>query len=129
MAASVGELVLAENTPYPIYHVENPSRQPWSEMIGIMADALGIPPANVVPFDEWVAMVKAYPGSADSENPAAKLIDFLDLHFHRMSCGGLVMDTAHAREHSETMAREPPVSAALFRRYVEAWKDMGFLSR
>lgn len=97
-------------------------------MIGIMADALGIPPDNVVPFDEWVAMVKAYPGSADSENPAAKLVDFLDLHFHRMSCGGLVMDTAHAREHSETMAKEPPVSAALFHKYVDAWKDMGFLS-
>uniref|UniRef100_A0A8H7NLY2 Carrier domain-containing protein n=1 Tax=Bionectria ochroleuca TaxID=29856 RepID=A0A8H7NLY2_BIOOC len=128
VAASIGELVLAENTPYPIYHVENPSRQPWSEMIGIMADALGIPPANIIPFDEWVALVKAYPGSADLENPAAKLIDFLDLHFHRMSCGGLVMDTAHAREHSETMAKVPPVSAALFHKYVEAWKDMGFLS-
>ncbi|CAI6039958.1 unnamed protein product [Clonostachys chloroleuca] len=128
VAAAVGELVLAENSSYPIYHIENPSRQPWSEMIGIMADALGIPPDNVVPFDEWVAMVKAYPGSADSENPAAKLVDFLDLHFHRMSCGGLVMDTAHAREHSETMAKEPPVSAALFHKYVDAWKDMGFLS-
>ena len=49
MAGTLSDLVLADNTPYPIiYHVENPVGQPWREMTAILAEALHIPPSNVI---------------------------------------------------------------------------------
>jgi hypothetical protein len=127
VAATLGELLLADGPAYPIYHIENPVRQPWREMIRVLADALDIPYSNIVAFDEWVGRVRRFPGSVEADNPAGRLVDFLDTHFVRMSCGGLVLDTAKSREHSETLRREEAVSAELMRKYVRAWKDMGFL--
>ena len=96
-------------------------------MVSLLADALEIPRTNVVPFDKWVRAVRQYPGSADKDNPADRLADFLDNHFVRMSCGGLILDTNRSREHSPTLASQGPVGADLVRKYIRAWKDMGFL--
>jgi hypothetical protein len=127
VAATLGELLLADGTAYPIYHIENPVRQPWREMILVLADALDIPCGNIVPFDEWVGRVRQFPGSVEADNPAGRLVEFLDRHFVRMSCGGLVLDTAKSREHSETLRCEEAVSTELVRKYIRAWKDVGFL--
>ena len=96
-------------------------------MISLLADTLDIPRANVVPFDRWVYSVRQFPGSTEKDNPAAMLIDFLDTHFVRMSCGELILDTKNSREHSTTLAGEGPVGADLVRKYIRAWKDRGFL--
>lgn len=98
-------------------------------MIPVLADELDIPPKNIVPFNEWVTRVRNFPGSVDLDNPAAKLIDFLDGNFIRMSCGGLLLDTAKGREHSSTLANVTPVSEKVARKYIQAWKDVGFLRR
>ena len=113
---------------YPIYHIENPVRQPWCEMILVLADALDIPRTNIIPFEDWVSRVRRFPGS-ETDNPAARLVEFLDKHFIRMSCGGLILDTAKSTEHSKTLRREELVSDDLVRKYIRAWKDMGFLHR
>lgn len=114
---------------HPIYHIENPVRQPWADMIATLADALHIP--DVIPFKEWVRRVREWPvkadNGADGANPAYLLTDFLDDNFTRMSCGGLLMGTANAREHSPTLARVGPVSEATTRLYVSKWREMGFL--
>lgn len=114
---------------HPIYHIENPVRQPWVDMIATLADALDIP--EVIPFEEWVHRVREWPvkadNGADGENPAYLLTDFLDDNFTRMSCGGLLMGTANAREHSSTLARVGPVNEATTRLYVNKWREMGFL--
>ena len=129
VAATLGDLLLADNIPYPIYHIDNPVHQPWRDMTGVLADTLDIPRGNLIPFDEWVKRVRNFPGSVELDNPAAKLIEFLDGNFIRMSCGGLLLDTANSREHSRTMANVGPVSSEVARKYVEAWKNMGFLHR
>ena len=99
-------------------------------MIPILADALGIPRANVISFDDWVRRVRIFPSSVEADNPAGTLVDFLDEHFVRMSCGGLILDTTKSREHSKTMARDTaPVSADLVRKYIQVWKESGFLAR
>jgi len=98
-------------------------------MIPVLADELYIPQENIVPFDEWVKRVRNFPGSVELDNPAAKLIEFLDSNFIRMSCGGLLLDTAKGREHSSTLANVTPVSENVARRYIQAWKDVGFLHR
>jgi acyl transferase domain-containing protein/thioester reductase-like protein/SAM-dependent methyltransferase/acyl carrier protein len=113
---------------YPVYHIDNPVGQQWKAMSPVLAAALDIPPHAIIPFKSWIRRVRRSPLLAETENPAARLIDFLDIHFERMSCGGLILDTARAKEHSETMAKEGPVSPELARLYVAGWKTMGFLN-
>ncbi|KAL9112778.1 MAG: hypothetical protein Q9227_003081 [Pyrenula ochraceoflavens] len=129
MATALSELVLDNQhvQPQAIYHIDNPRQQPWSEMVATLADALDVPSTNIIPFADWVNKVKCSPLSSETDNPAAKLIDFLADHFQRMSCGGLILDTSKACENSKTLAAMGPISAETARRYVKAWEDMGFL--
>ncbi|XXH04083.1 hypothetical protein Hte_010494 [Hypoxylon texense] len=114
---------------HPIYHVENPVRQRWRRMAATLAAALGVP--AVVPFAEWVRRVRGWPvaadNGADGANPAYLLTDFLDANFRRMSCGGLLMGTANAREHSPTLAKVGPVSEDTTRLFLNKWREMGLL--
>lgn len=71
--------------------------------------------------------VRQFPGSADVDNPAAKMIDCLEENFVRMSCSGLILDTTKIAEHSATLRDLRLVSCELVRKYVRAWKEMGFL--
>ena len=98
-------------------------------MTPILADLLGIPSSNIVPFEDWVKRVQQFPGSIEADNPAAKLIEFLEENFVRMSCGGLILDTAKSREHSPTLATQGPVHRDVVEKYVRAWKEMGLLHR
>ncbi|CBX99435.1 hypothetical protein LEMA_P086740.1 [Plenodomus lingam JN3] len=117
----------------PIYHVENPVRQPWSHMLSVLADALGIAGdgSGIIPFEEWVGRVRDWKivedNRAEGRNPAYLLVDFLEEHFVRMSCGGLLMGTRGARGHSATLSGVLGVEDALIRRFVEGWRGMGFL--
>lgn len=113
---------------HPIYHVENPVRQPWSHAIAVLADALNVP--AVIPFGEWVRGVREWPVRADNAaegaNPAYLLTDFLDDNFTRMSCGGLLMGTAKAREHSP-LAAVGPISDDHIRLFIRKWRDTSLL--
>ncbi|KAH8693297.1 hypothetical protein BGW36DRAFT_431029 [Talaromyces proteolyticus] len=112
---------------YPVYHIDNPVGQQWKAMSPVLAAALNIPQHAIIPFKSWIKRVRRSPLLPETENPAARLVDFLDCHFERMSCGGLILDTTRAKEHSDTLANEGPVSPELARLYVTAWKEMGFL--
>jgi hypothetical protein len=65
--------------------------------------------------------------SVASENPAVKLIDFFDQDYARMSCGGLLLDTSRACQHSESLRTVGPVSSDLARKYIASWKLAGVL--
>lgn len=131
MAGTLVDILLQPDrvSLYPIYHIENPVRQQWDRMITMLADTLDI--AAVIPFDDWVRRVREWPIKADNgpegANPAHLLTDFLDGNFTRMSCGGLLMGTARAREHSPTLARVRPVSEETTKLFVSNWRDTGFL--
>ncbi|KAE8141925.1 hypothetical protein BDV38DRAFT_278709 [Aspergillus pseudotamarii] len=129
VAGTLGDLLRGDNNPaYPIYHIENPVRQPWPEMISILSDALDISPANIVPYDDWLQRVRNCPPSIPaSENPAVRLIDFFEADFLRMSCGGMILDTTHSKEHSATLRNSGPVDRELVMKYIRAWKESGFL--
>lgn len=120
---------------HPIYHIENPVRQPWSKTIALLSDALRVDgkPIAIVPFHEWVRRVRNWPHSEHNSpkgaNPGYLLVDFLESNFIRMSCGGLLMGTSNAREHSSTLAKLGSVSDNLIRLFIESWKDTGFLQR
>ncbi|RAH44773.1 uncharacterized protein BO95DRAFT_474176 [Aspergillus brunneoviolaceus CBS 621.78] len=119
---------------YPVYHIENPVRQRWAEVLAVIAVEMGISQDNsrILPFSEWIDRVKHWPRQEDNNaqgaNPAYLLVDFLESNFIRMSCGGLLMGTAKAREHSPTLARLGPVDESLIRRFVRSWRKTGFLA-
>ncbi|ROV98483.1 hypothetical protein VPNG_08530 [Cytospora leucostoma] len=120
---------------HPIYHIDNPVRQPWSETIAILVDAMSTTsrdPVGVIPFEDWVGRVRDWPrredNTAEGANPGYLLVDFLQSHFIRMSCGGVLMGTAKARQHSNTLAEVGPINENLIRLYIQSWKDHGFLS-
>lgn len=65
-------------------------------MTSILAEALYIPPSNVVPFQEWMERVR---NPLQKDNPTSTLIELLEDNFLRMSCGGLVLDTKKTLKH------------------------------
>lgn len=129
VAGTVSDLLNITDAPYAIYNIDNPIRQQWADMIPVLANALGIPQTNIIPFDDWVALVRMCEENGQNTiNPASMLVDFLQDNFQRMSCGGLLLETKNALEHSETLRNVRPVSEEVTRRFVQAWKDMRFLS-
>ncbi|KAJ5131411.1 Type I Iterative Polyketide synthase (PKS) [Penicillium bovifimosum] len=128
VAATLGELLLVTETRTsdPFYHIENPTRQSWREMIEILSDALRMPRGNLIPFKDWLDAVRGFEGSI-KDNPAKPLADFLSQNFVRMSCGGLILDTTRSRAHSPTLRELGRVSSELVLKYIQAWKNMGFL--
>ena len=119
--------------PYVIYHIDNPIRQSWKNMIIILSDAMGIQRERIIPFKDWVQLVRDFPKKPgppegpDGDNPASLLIDFLNADFERMSCGGVLLGTVHAREHSTTLANLGAVSESTVSLFLKSWKDTGFL--
>ena len=111
----------------PFYHIDNPVGQSWKHMSTVLSEALNIPQEKFVPFRQWIRLVRQSPLPAETYNPAARLIDFLDEGFERMSCGGLILDTSKATEHSPTLARLGPVSVDVAKMYVSSWKRTGWL--
>ncbi|CVL03420.1 probable polyketide synthase [Fusarium mangiferae] len=114
--------------PHPVYHIDNPVGQPWKVMSQALAAALDIPPRRIIPFSRWVKLVRNSPLPADTWNPAARLIDFLDSNFERMSCGGLILDTMKAQKHSSTLSAQGPVTTEIAVKYIRYWKESGFLA-
>ena len=128
IAAVLGELLFSEKAAGPVYHIDNPVRQRWENATPIILEELGIPLQGLVSFQEWLNKVRRYPGPAEPDNPAVKLVDFLEADFERMSCGGLLLDTTKTCEISQTMRQQGPVSNELIRKYIRAWKASHFLS-
>ncbi|PCH03970.1 Male sterility, NAD-binding [Penicillium occitanis (nom. inval.)] len=69
VAGTLSDLISGDHRPYPIYHIDNPVRQQWRDTIPVLAEAMGIPSSNVIPFKDWVGMVRRFPGS-EVDNPA-----------------------------------------------------------
>ncbi|OQE32953.1 hypothetical protein PENFLA_c001G01385 [Penicillium flavigenum] len=127
-SATLADLLLRDAPDcHPVYHVDNPVRKPWAEIVPVLAQALGIPEKGIVPLDDWLRRVKAFPGEDPWDNPAGKAIDFFEHKFQHMSCGGVTMATDNAVEHSPTLRGVQPVADAVVRKYFQVWKDTGFL--
>ncbi|KAL7899822.1 citrinin polyketide synthase [Trichoderma sp. SZMC 28014] len=128
VADSLLDILTSNMDPYPIYHIENPARQPWPEMIALLSSELGVPSDKIVPYEQWLKKVKSCDAST-TENPAKQLMSFWETHFLRMSTGPLILDTKHSREHSKTMRESGPVESELVKKYIQRWKEEGFLEQ
>jgi thioester reductase-like protein/acyl carrier protein len=127
VAATLADLALCVSPSSNIYHVENPVRQSWPEAVSILADELGIPSSSIIPFNEWLDRVRFFSSVHDTNNPAKKVITFLEKDFQRMACGGLVLGTDKAVQDSSTLRQAKPIEDVLIRKYIRIWKDKGIL--
>ncbi|PYH43665.1 putative polyketide synthase [Aspergillus saccharolyticus JOP 1030-1] len=121
VAATLSELLFTEEA-HSVYHVDNAARQPWREMMPILAQELGIPKNNLLPFPEWIQRVQTFEGPRE-DNPAGVMADWLANNFERMSCGGLLLATARAQQDASTLQSLGPVDRETVRGYVQYWHD------
>ncbi|KAF4962499.1 hypothetical protein FSARC_9422 [Fusarium sarcochroum] len=127
-ASSLGDLLLRNASDcYPIYHLDNPVHRKWADATPVLTEGLGVPQKGMVPLEEWIRRVRAYPGEDPWDNPAAKAIDFFEHKFEHMSCGGVTLATDKTREHSKTLREVQPLTDDILRKYIQAWKATGFL--
>ncbi|BCS15610.1 hybrid PKS/NRPS enzyme [Aspergillus luchuensis] len=127
VADTLGDLLLSETADDWIYHIDNPSRQSWQEMIASLASALGLGRESIIPFDQWIDRVRRLRGST-VDNPALQLIDFFENYFIPMSCGELILDTTKANQHSETLRNQGPITDEVIGKYIKALRTSGFLN-
>ena len=127
VAATLGELLMSSTAVDLIYHIDNPSRQTWRDMIATIARALELDHKDIIPYSQWVNRVRRFRGST-VDNPALQLIEFFEHYFIPMSCGGLILDTSRARNYSETLQKQGPIDDEVMMKYISMWKRAGFLN-
>ena len=110
-----------------IFHVENPIRQSWRDVLSTLAPAIGLSPDAQVPYPEWVERIRAVPDDRIADCPAKKLLAFFEGDFEHMSGGDVIMDTAETRRVSKTLRQTGGVDEKLISKYVNTWKELGFL--
>ena len=119
------ELLFQPSPLDPVYHLENPMRQPWSDLLVLFSRALGLP-SRVIPFEAWLDKVRSI---ADVEkNPAGKVVKFLEEEFIEMASGAVVLDTKKARRVSRTLAGSGGIGSRHVDLYVKYWRSVGHLS-
>jgi hypothetical protein len=107
-----------------VYHLENPIRQPWHEVLVILSEELGLDGNALTSLDKWLAGIKKMTENAASTD---LLIDFFENDFQHMSGGGVVLDTRVSRAVSPTLQQADVVEDELVAAYVKQWKCRGIL--
>ena len=105
-----------------IYHLENPIRQPWSEICTPMSRKLGLKDCARPDFQSWLESLM------EKENNISPLAEFFESHFLRMATGDLVLDTQQAKGVSAQLRSVGAISPELIGLYIESWRSEGFLS-
>ncbi|KAL7270283.1 putative NRPS-like protein biosynthetic cluster [Rhizina undulata] len=82
------------------YHLENPIRQSWSQLLLLLAKELKLP-QKLMPFQGWLEKVKER--GEEEKNPAGKLVKFLEEEFIGMASGIVALDTTRSRRVSRTL--------------------------
>ncbi|GKZ39195.1 hypothetical protein AbraIFM66950_012064 [Aspergillus brasiliensis] len=124
-AATVSELLLNTAPLRTVYHIENPVRQPWSELLASLSAHLGLP---IIPYKEWLNRMETNrDGVTGSLNPAMNLREFFVEDFLHMSCGSVVMSTTQTTSVSAALRSAKPVSPGTLALYIEQWRRAGFL--
>ncbi|PWY76504.1 NRPS-like enzyme [Aspergillus sclerotioniger CBS 115572] len=120
-------LALSEQKPAIVYHLENPVRQSWSDILSSIGTQLDI--VQFLPFEGWLDRITHIPSTGKpDQNPVLQLEEFFRQDFVRMACGAVIMATDEARRRSETLRRVDVVPDEVVASYVQSWRKMGYLS-
>ncbi|KAG6876324.1 hypothetical protein C0992_013352 [Termitomyces sp. T32_za158] len=108
------------------YHMENPSRQSWEEIMRSLSGILGKhgAPLPLIPLKDWLARVKAL-GDDPKRNAAFKIMSFLERDFETMASGNVVLCTAMAKVDSVLMEKCAALNQRHIEEYVAYWRSVG----
>ncbi len=123
-ASALVDIIFDQKPLHLVYHLENPIRQDWQEVVSVLTKELHIPRTAIIPVQEWLDLVASAP---EADNPARKLTDFLRNDFIKMSCGSIVLDTSVSQSVSLTMRAMGPVDENTLKAYVSYWRSIKFL--
>lgn len=124
-SAALAEIIFSPEPLELVYHLENPVRQPWNEILDILASELDLVKTHRQPMAEWLEEMRRRP--VEDGNPAAALADFFQEDFEWMSGGSIVLSTETSRRHSPSLRRVGPVREETIRRYLQFWRDTGLI--
>ncbi|KAL2844373.1 hypothetical protein BJY01DRAFT_263997 [Aspergillus pseudoustus] len=128
LASAVLAEIIFSTQPFDlVYHLENPVRQPWNEVLDILASELAVAKHDRRPMAEWVEEVRRQPQDEKDNNPAAAIADFFQENFEWMSGGSIVLSTEISRRHSPTLRRVGPVRDETIRTYLQYWRGIGLI--
>ena len=118
------EIMLSSFSLELIYHVENPIRQPWHDVLVILSEELSLNVNALTSLDKWLTSIKSI---TDDEASTDLLVEFFEKDFQHMSGGGIVLDTRVSRAVSPTLQQVDFVGDELVATYVRQWKSRGAL--
>ena len=101
-------------------HVENPTRQPMSDISAAMAQALRLSNTEGIPFDQWL-------DKARNSGTLQSLERFFSEHFRELAHGAVTLDTHKSTAVSAVLRGSSSISNELSVRYIERWRKEGFL--
>lgn len=125
VANVISELALAPGPLKIVYHIENPVRQAWNDVLHIIGRDLDL--QTFLPFEEWLGNVSSHAEGLGEENPAKGLLEFFRGDFIRMACGQVIMATDETRKVSRTMSNMDSLQEEDITCYVQFWKRVGYL--
>lgn len=101
-----------------VLHLENPVRQSAKQIMTLISSELGLGNKAVLPFDEWLELVKGA-GLVDS------LSDFFEHDFRALALGQIVLDTTGSRRVSRALRGSSGLTRQVVAKYVDQWRQKG----
>ena len=105
-----------------VYHVINPERSTWLELLPCAERLLGI--QETVPLEAWLeALRESASQTADlTQNPGVKLLEFFNsLGTSDRSVGSVNLSTIHTMEMSKTLMELEPVRSEWLENWIRQW--------
>ncbi|KAF7798293.1 hypothetical protein EIP86_009512 [Pleurotus ostreatoroseus] len=126
-------LVKLRDCNEPVLHLARPTPVPWKTVLEPITTELGV---ELVPYAAWLSALQNQLAAEDvtgvdkmRENPALRLLDHfktVDFSSGREPLGGARMEVVKLLKEVPDLSL-PDITAGSVRRWLEAWRDCGFL--
>lgn len=123
---AIAQVVLRPSPPKSIvYHIVSPEQTPWNDILAGLRDA-GVRFDAVEPA-EYIR--KLNESEKDPEkNPVIKLLPFFTARYSGPAKKAIVFRTDETAKVVEGIRTAPPVTRELVRKWVESWREVGFIA-
>lgn len=101
----------------PVYHVVNPKKTSWTELLTCLTDRMGLPTKA---FSEWVKELSESSADDLSRNPAMKLFGFFSVTAEQ-SGGQAELSTTASQKASQTWGSMGVVDAGCLGLWLQQW--------
>ena len=109
--------ITLSNSPRRYYHVENPIRQPWSDLLVALRAELGL---STTAFEDWTIR-------ATQVGALGHLERFFRHDFVPLAAGEIRLQTVAAREVSRVLRSCGGVGVEVLRKYLQSWREQGVI--